>query len=361
MSNSDDTRKDHDAVTNNSKPGETDRPDESFRRSDRTETLVPDGGPWSVNQGISSAGAGSGWLTDLALVAVLTLLATGVLLTPGLPDTLVWLLGIPYLLFFPGYAIISTLFPEAAEDPHRSNPRSGRTVGWAARFALSIVMSPILIAVIATVLSIWSAIALTPVVVVLSTFVLSFLCLAAIARLRTNPTRRASPLSGSFRLPIQTIVPGTGMQNFTLLLAIGILVGALAFVTLVPQDGDAFTEAYLVTDDDGAALDTLTVNDTDTFEIGIQNHENEATTYGIVTVLQEVDVDGTVTSQAQLDRTSLELEDGEETILEQSVTPTLSENELRVQVHIYTGEAPESTSPETADHTLQFWLTIADE
>src|SRR3990172_4586079 len=70
---------------------------------------------------------------DLVLIAVLTAIVVPLLAFAGVPDVARVCLGLPFVLFFPGYALISAIFPG------RSWPGAAERLALSAMTSLTVV------------------------------------------------------------------------------------------------------------------------------------------------------------------------------------------------------------------------------
>lgn len=312
-------------------------------------------------------GTSNGWTVDLIAIGTLTVLTAMLLWTQMLPDYLVYIIGVPFIVFYPGYALMAAIVPEKAPQLHTAEVNAERSPTRLSRVALAIVLSPVLLGTLAILLSPWNAIALVPLLIGTTTMTVGLLLIAGIRRLTLPPHIRESITISEMKSWVDVTVPTNSRQNLSLMLAVILLVGVSAAAVTVPTDGEAYTEAYLLseTDDELVAAnlpDEVTAGETAAFHVGIENHENEQVTYELSTVFEQIDEDGEATIQETLNTSGVTLSDEEQAIEEQSFTVPDIEGEHRVQVLIYEGELPDEPSSETADHVLQLQLTItADE
>jgi len=208
---------------------------------------------------------------DLAIVVISTILLLGIIYLT--PDSWVrTVLGLPYLLFFPGYVLISFLFPE--EEPLDKIERI------ALSFGLSIAITPL----IGLLLNYTWEISLVPLLTSISLFIFAFSGLAFYRR-------RAIPLEEVFHIELEINPPdweSYDMIDKALVVGTVILLiasGALAVhIATTPRTGERFTEFYIL-GEGGMADDypnDLQVNETGTLTIGVVNREHETTDYTVV-------------------------------------------------------------------------------
>lgn len=303
---------------------------------------------------------------DLTIVAGLTLVAGAVVLSPTAPQPLVWVFGSALLVLCPGYAVVSVLFPETGRESDGSDgTHTGAGPGLVDRLALSVVISPVIVAAVGLALHVPEAIALRPIVIGLVSTTVLLVVVAHLRRRQLPPRHRARPLSGPTRPSVQSLFVGTPMQNLTVVLAVLLLAGALAFAVTEPPASDGFTESYLLTEDENGEFvadgypTEIAVGEEASVYVGIENHENVATTYDVVVLVQDVGPNGTVTSQEQVDRFDVELRSGEQTLEEVTIDPSAPGEPRRVQALVYTESVPSVPTADSADQTLEFWTTVS--
>lgn len=224
--------------------------------------------------------------TDLALVILFTLLCIPFVLIPSLNETPIRIiLGLPLVLFLPGYSLIATLFPR--KDDLDGIERI------ALSFGLSIAVVPLLgLALNYTPFGI----RLSPVLIVLSVFTIALAIVAYIRRSRI-------PEEGRFRVDFGsafTAVKGSfkaadtkidRILSVILIISIVLAISMVIYVIVTPKEGEKFTEFYIL-DPGGNASDyptNLNVGEEGEVIIGIVNHE-----YAQVTYQLEVRLEGAV-------------------------------------------------------------------
>ncbi len=208
---------------------------------------------------------------DIAVVSVFTALLLAAIFL--IPDSLVrTVLGLPFLLFFPGYVLISFLFPE--EEPLDKIERI------ALSFGLSIAITPL----IGLLLNYIWEISLNPILYSLSLFIFTF---SFLAYLRRN----SIPVEERFQIYIKVEKPdweSYDMIDKALVIAtVGLLIasGALAtHIITTPRTGERFTEFYIL-GPEGKADDyqtDLVVNETGHVIVGAVNREHKTINYTLV-------------------------------------------------------------------------------
>ncbi len=307
---------------------------------------------------------GNGWVADLLLVGILTLLTASLLWTQMLPRYVVWVIAVPFVVFYPGYAMIAAVIPEKPPTLHSGEVEPERTPTRLSRVALAIVLSPVLLGTVAILLSPWNAIELEPLLMGITALTLGGLGIAAIRRLFLPPHIRDGVTMTEVKTWLQLTVPASSLQNISLVIAVLLLVGVTAGAVMIPPDGEAYTEAYLLSETDGDYLATnlpanVTAGETEEFHVGIENHENQQTTYQLLTVIQQTDDNGEAGAQQPVDEATVTLSDEEQAIEAQSVTVPETDGQHQLQVLIFEDELPDEPTAEDADYVLQLQLTVS--
>jgi len=208
---------------------------------------------------------------DLLIVVLLnTLLILAVALTP---DS-IWrtILGLPFILFLPGYVLISFLFPE--DEPLDHIERI------ALSFGLSIAITPL----IGLALNYTWEISLVPILYSQSLFIYSFSLLAYLRR-------RSTPSEELYNIEFEINPPDwedyDWIDKVLVVATVGLLIasGGLAYhIATTPRTGERFTE-FGILGEGGEADDypnNLTVNETGTFSVTVVNREYERVNYTLV-------------------------------------------------------------------------------
>jgi uncharacterized membrane protein len=309
---------------------------------------------------------GAGWARDLVLVVAVVLLTNVVLFGVGVPDLVLWLLGVPFLVVLPGYAVVSALFPEDSGRLDRGEAaHPWHEPDHLVRLALSLVSSAVILAVVGVALSSASAISTGPVAVSVSIVTLAGVAVAAVRRKALDPSERAMPFGDDSRV-WGRLSSGSGVQNALAVVALLALLGTLAVTGAAPPAGDSYTEFYVLSEDDNGTLsaqtfpETFTAGENETLHVGIENAEGATTDYEVVVLAQAVDENGSVIIQQRVDRFETTLEPGANETIERSIAPTIVGEEIRLRFLLYEGSAPDSPSKATADESLQVWTDVVD-
>jgi len=213
---------------------------------------------------------------DLALVILCTLLSIPFVLVSPLNETSIRIiLGLPLVLFLPGYSLIAVLFPRR-ED-----------LDGVERIALSFGLSIAIVPLIGLALNYTPfGIRLTPILVVLSLLTVSFALGAYVRRCTIPEVNRfevdfggaLKHLKESFKAADTKI---DRILSIILIIAIVLAIAMVIYVIVTPKQGEKFTEFYIL-GPGGKASDyptSLGVGEVGEVIIGIVNHEYAPVTY----------------------------------------------------------------------------------
>jgi uncharacterized membrane protein len=215
--------------------------------------------------------------SDLVIVIGLVLLTDIFVLTPGINETLIRnVLGLPLVLFLPGYSLIAALFPAKSD------------LDGIERVALSFGLSIAVVPLIGLGLNYtpWG-IRIHPILISLSTF--TFI-MCGLAYLRRAKLPESEAFDISFRataLSLKTEIMGSSESKLdkalTVFLIFSILLSVvtLAYVVLSPKEGEHFTEFYLL-GPEGKADNYPTkyiLGENGTVIVGVVNHEYSPVNY----------------------------------------------------------------------------------
>ncbi|KKH49594.1 hypothetical protein EO95_14950 [Methanosarcina sp. 1.H.T.1A.1] len=215
--------------------------------------------------------------SDLLFVVGLVVLTDIFVLIPVLSESFIRIvLGLPLVLFLPGYALVALLFPT----------KTG--LEGIERAALSVGMSVAIVPLIGLVLNNTSfGIKEVPLLASLSVFII-LACAAAYVRRRQLPEDKTFGISfkasaRSLLVEVMGKPESSTEKTLRTFLAISVLalVGSVAYVSIVPHDQEPFTEFYILGPEGKA--DNYTTEyvqgESGTVIIGIANHEHRAVNY----------------------------------------------------------------------------------
>ena len=315
---------------------------------------------------------------DLLAVVGYAALAVLLLSQPGVYGTPLGVaIGLPLVLFAPGYALVSLLFPgatpdDAAVDRTLPEVRQHGLVGTeraALGFGISVATIPILGVAVSA--SPWS---LTPATVLLSVAGVSagLSTLAAIRRLRRPTDRR-------FALPVRAWTDGarrafsTGSPldralNVGLAVVVVAAFATVGYAVAAPGDGEHFTNVSLLSQNDTGELvaedypRNFTRGESRPMVVELTNHEGHRTRYSVVVELQRVDqaADGgpKVLTDRKLATFTPTVGAGERWRTTHEVTPTMTGENLRLVYLVYEGEPPANPSADNAYRHVHVWVDV---
>ncbi len=342
---------------------------------------------------------------DLAAVVALVVLTVLAVLLPVISETpLRVVLGLPFVLFVPGYAFIAALFPEAGESPvadtegetpdagspadegSDAGDRSG--IDGIERVALSFGLSIAIVPLIGLVLNFtpWG-IRLVPILASVSGFTLIAVAAAAVRR-------RELPEEERFRVPYRAWVAagraellepdsrGDAALNVLLVLSIVLATASVGYAVAVPKQGEQFSELYLLTEGEDGELvaddypTEFVQGEPRSLVAGIGNQEHATTDYTLIGKLQRVDVRRvgndsvndtsgaanvsiSVLEEEEVARFGPELAHNETWLERHEVTPTLTGERLRLTYLLYDGTPPDDPTVDNAYREVHLWVNVS--
>lgn len=313
---------------------------------------------------------------DVVVVFVLTVASAAIV---SVFDTGIAVLevvsGLALFGFFPGYLVVSALFPTESVRSGDGSERSQSNrelVSVVERLTLSIAGSLSGLLLVGFVLN-FTPLGITLDPIVLSLCVVSLLA-ALVAIYRRWHVPEPSRFSVATLTPVRTdggspssrrdiVVNGFGA--FTLLFATGTIVHTIAS----PPRGETYTEFHLLTrnDDDELVADDypreFEAGDSRPVTIGIDNNEQQSMEYSVVVAEQRVDDEGDtleVTEQNVLDEIGMQLAAGDSVREELELAPTLTGDQIRLVFLLYRDDVPDDPSMETAYRDLHVWVSVEE-
>lgn len=325
---------------------------------------------------------------DLTAIVVLVVLTVGAVFLPVVRQTPVRIiLGLPFALFVPGYALIAALFPGGGEliagdeDPEGAGrfEETSSTVDTAGisgleRIAFSFGTSIAVVPLIGLVLNFtpWG-IRLIPIMVALGGVTLVLVGIAARRRQALPEEDRFSvPYRGWFASMWSDLRhPETrtdGALNVLLVISLVLAVGSVSYAVGVPKSGEEFTEFYLLTEGEDGKLvadnypTNFTSGESQFLYVGISNHEQQSVEYSVVVELQRVQIQNNSTvvqSQTELRRFRKQLAANETWRLNHTVTPQMTGDRLRLTYLLYKGDVPADPTVENAYRETHLWINVS--
>jgi len=218
---------------------------------------------------------------DLLIINIWTALTLIFVLIPYLEDSFIrTILGIPLVLFIPGYVLIAALFPKKNE------------LESSARFALSFGLSIAVVPLLGLLLNFTFGIKLVPILLSLVVFIAVLSLIAASRRKNLNEKEQFSIQFDRFYESIARERKTPKSRNdkiLTGILIVSIIFAAfmIYFVIVTPKIGERFTEFYIL-DAEGKANNyssELKNNISSMIRVGVKNHEYDTINYTIQVLL----------------------------------------------------------------------------
>lgn len=326
---------------------------------------------------------------DLAAVLVFVGLQLVATLTPGLSETpLRVVLGLPFVLFLPGYALIAALFPERGPttEEEQQSADSGATaadtpdaeasgIDGIERVALSFGTSIAAVPLLGLILNFtpWG-IRLVPILIAVSGFTVVGVAVAS-ARRNALPEdeRFAVPYRQWYHAATEELFHpdsrGDAALNVLLVVSVLLATASVGYAVAVPKQGESFSELYLLTEDEDGELvadgypTELVAGEPASLVVGVGNQEHRAVNYTVVVSLQRVEIANNSTTVLEQDRLrtfSPRVEHNETWTRRHRIEPTMTGERLRLTYLLYKGSAPSSPSVETAYREVHLWVTVRD-
>ncbi|WP_433630324.1 DUF1616 domain-containing protein [Halomicrococcus sp. NG-SE-24] len=328
---------------------------------------------------------------DLTAIIGYVCLTCFVVLVPGINETPIRAaIGLPFVLFPPGYAFIAALFPEASTTPEQQTtdtdaatdpsendetvlPSIGTGITGLERVALSFGTSIAIVPLLGLILNFTPfGIRLIPVLLTISAFTLAMTAIAAWRRWELPEDER-------FSVPYQQWGAATRAElfspdtradavlNVVLVLCLLLATSSVIYAVAVPKQGESFSEFYLLTKNETGDLvaDDYPTNFTEgepkSLYVGIQNHEHEQTQYSVVVLLQRVNKTNSsisVLQERELKRFHTTLDSNETWRRNHTISPSLTGQEMRLQYLLYRGNVPSNPSANSAYRELHLWVNV---
>ncbi|ELZ24240.1 hypothetical protein C475_13362 [Halosimplex carlsbadense 2-9-1] len=279
---------------------------------------------------------------DLLAAAGVALVALAVALVPGVPPAVGLVVGVPFVLLVPGYALVAAVFPRAGE----TTPRGEGSVSWASRLALSVGGSVVAVGAVSGALdfTVWGF-ARESVTVGLAAFTVLAATVARYRRARVPAGARVTVTAEAVGTRLRSIVVGDGVAGAALtVLVLAAAVGAAGVVAEEANSTAETTELFIVgsgPDDQpaaGAHPTNLTVGRPSDVTVGVGVSGPESLDGTVVGHLERVAVEGDtvrVTRQREVARFDVSVAPGDRSLVEHAVTPTRTGDRLRLTYRLY--------------------------
>lgn len=326
------------------------------------------------------------FLADLAAVFVLVVIAGVGIFIPGFRATpLQILLGLPFVLFLPGYALISALFPresaplvsDSEDSATTASPlrwRQKRGLTGLERLFLSFGFSAAIVPVIGLMLNFspWG-IRVVPYFLATSGFIVVATLIAAYRRGQLAQEDRFTVPFGRWAARVYATIQPTSrtdaVVNVILTIALVMALVGVSMAVTVPNQSEPYSEFYLLSDTDngeqiaGDYPTAFTSGEPEPVVVGITNREQRPVSYTVVVMIQRLNA--TNNSSAVLEEVVLTersvpvIEDGETWDSSFELAPVMTGERLRLLFLLYEGEPPDEPSLETAKLTMHLWVTVS--
>jgi len=320
------------------------------------------------------------WVADLVLVAILTLVTAVFVFVPVLNTTpLRPVLSLAFVLFAPGYTVVSALFPgwetrragSSVLNPWGASEETERGVTLIERLVFSFGISVGLTILLGLGLGLQSG-GLNRVTLYVG------LATLTVAGLVVTAIRRASlPRDRQFQLPVGEAMgwvwasasnwrPTTTAVNVALAVTFVLAVVAVG-ASFAAQPDDGITEMYLLSENESGAYvpegypETVERNGDESFVLGISNQEGETVEYTIVVLLQKFEGEnetGPPASETRLHTFTTTLEDGETERIPHTIGPSSADQNYRLTYLLYTGEPPSDPAIDNAHREVHLWFDV---
>ncbi len=218
------------------------------------------------------------------LIVILWILTTLIFVTTPILENNIMriILGISFILFIPGYLLVSALFPKKDD------------LSVIERIALSFGLSITVVPILGLILNFTFGIKLIPILIILFLYTIMMIFISIYRREKLSEKER---FSISILKIFDDIISGIKNKKdnkidiLTLILMLTIIVaaGTVIFVVTTPKIGERFTEFYIL-DNNGKAdkyQTDLKINNTVTYLIGVVNHEYVPVNYTVRAVLDQ--------------------------------------------------------------------------
>lgn len=191
------------------------------------------------------------------------------------------IMGIPTVLFIPGYVLVAALFPKR-DDLYGVE-----------RMALSLIMSIVVVSLLGLLLNFTLGIDLVPIVVTLCLLEIITIFIAIYRRERLSVDEK---FSISFHKIYENMISGLhpktktdGLLTMILIFSLVVLAGTIYFSFTTPKIGEKFTEFYVLNSSARTDnfLTNLKVDHSYDYLIGIVNYEHEPIDYTVEVVLDK--------------------------------------------------------------------------
>ncbi len=272
---------------------------------------------------------------ELLLIDILSLILIAIISLTSLKVARI-ILGLPFILFFPGYTLIATLFPKR------------QSLDSIERIALSFGLSIAIVPLIGLILNYmpWG-IRLYPILISLTGLIIVMSVAAWIRRSYVLPSER---LSVSININFSSLSSQSKLDKILTVVLIGAIIsaiGTLIYVISTPKVGEKFTEFYILGEGGKAEgyPGELVVGETGYVISGIVNHEYKQVTYTAKVLIG---------NENNRSIGPIILKNKEKWEKKIGFTPTKPGENIKVQFLLYRDAQPEPY------RTLHLWINVTE-
>lgn len=289
----------------------------------------------------------------------------------------------PGLLFLPGFALTTVLFP--GQPLRQESGRQGMSffstsdrsvvnnstttgeapqIGIVERSALSVGLSVGLLPFFALVFDLVLGRVVGPIIVATAVFSAGMMVIGAVRRSNVAEDHR-------FQIPIWRWVDdaeaavsdrslGVAVVNVALAVSIVIALAAVGVAFALPNQGATFTEFAIGSEQDGEFVtddypDDLAAGETAEPAVLIENHERESIEYHVVARFERVQ-DDAVTETEEAGRFTVTVEPGETAIESYEITRSMTGENVRLRFLLYREEPQSNLGNEPAYRSGHIWV-----
>lgn len=271
------------------------------------------------------------WLLVVDILVIILVICT--LFVPS--NVVRVILGLPFMLYFPGYMLVEALFVkrEEMEVIERVGISSGMSLATVALIGFGLNYTP------------WG-IRLEPVLYSISGFIILVSGIAMLRQARSHSLRWVQ----EFTLKMPGWEGSRLSKTLTIILVIAILgaIGVLAYTIIIPKVGETFSEFYILGAGGKAENypSQLTIGETANVTVGIVNHENKETNYQVVIL---------VAGQQNTQKGQILLVDGEKWENAMVFTPISAGDNQKVEFLLF-----KDNETQTPAYSLHIWVNVKD-
>jgi len=309
---------------------------------------------------------------DLTLVLCILLATAFATWFPFPGDSVVRpIFAVVFVLFVPGWTLMAALFPETrAESVDDPNDSTRSTTG-IERIVYSLILSFVVSGLVGITLNFTEyGVRRLPVLTGIVGITLLLVGIAVLRRLNVPMERRFAPsLTAAWsRVGTSDRSAESGVSFApTLAVAFAVLVVAssITFAVTVRDDGEQFTELYVLSENDQGELIaagqemSFTEGETRTLTVGIENREDELVDYTLITEVQQISSsNGSVMQTRQVGRSTYSVGEGEAVRFRSQVPLNVTGERVRLVYFLYAGDPPSDPTVVNAYREVHLWMDV---